>query len=91
MTPSASLETFLLHCGTFIGERLEAAPFQTFLILASVWISSDNPLLALKFQECQTSTAMSLVREHRCYGDSCRALDSNPEEEGLSHGVQNAT
>ncbi|KAJ5969400.1 hypothetical protein N7501_005648 [Penicillium viridicatum] len=47
MAPSASLETFLLHCGTFIGERLEAAPFQTFLVLASVWILSIPALVLL--------------------------------------------
>ncbi|KAK4870557.1 hypothetical protein LT330_004905 [Penicillium expansum] len=40
MAPSSSLETFLLHFGSFLGERLETAPFQTFLVLASIWILS---------------------------------------------------
>ncbi|KAJ5817734.1 hypothetical protein N7447_007742 [Penicillium robsamsonii] len=40
MAPSVSLTTFLLHCSAFIGERLDAAPFQTFLILASIWMLS---------------------------------------------------
>ncbi|KAF9252991.1 hypothetical protein DTO013E5_622 [Penicillium roqueforti] len=44
---SASLKTSLLNCGTLISERLEAAPFQTFLLLASVWILSIPTLVFL--------------------------------------------
>ena len=47
MALSASFKTSLLQCGAFISERLEAAPFQTFLVLASVWILSIPTLVFL--------------------------------------------
>ncbi|KAJ5401914.1 uncharacterized protein N7487_007810 [Penicillium crustosum] len=73
MAPSASLETFLLHCGTFIGERLEAAPFQTFLVLASVWILSIPAFVLLITRYSSLFNSKNAKPQLRCR--SCGSTD----------------
>ncbi|KAJ5496790.1 hypothetical protein N7463_008777 [Penicillium fimorum] len=68
MAPSASPATFLLHCSTFIGERLETAPFQTFLILASIWMFSipTSVFLMTRYWPFNFKNAKSQLRCRSC-------------------------
>ncbi|KAJ5932306.1 hypothetical protein N7516_006795 [Penicillium verrucosum] len=73
MAPPASLETFLVHCGTLIGERLEAAPFQTFLVLASVWIFSIPAFIFLITRYSSLFNSKNAKPQLRCR--SCGSTD----------------
>ncbi|KAJ5952201.1 uncharacterized protein N7479_010614 [Penicillium vulpinum] len=73
MVSSASLKTFLLHCGAFIGERLETAPFQTFLILASIWMLSIPAMVFLTTRYLPLFNSQIAKPQLRCR--SCGSTD----------------
>lgn len=82
MALSASLKTFLLYCGTFIGERLEAAPFQTFLILASAWILSIPAIVFLMTRYSPSFNSKNGKPQLRCR--SCGSTEVSEIPAGTS-------
>ncbi|KAJ5177888.1 uncharacterized protein N7500_000587 [Penicillium coprophilum] len=82
MALSASFKTFLLHCSTSIGQRLEAAPFQTFLILASIWMLSIPTIVFLMTRFWPSFNSKHANPQLRCR--SCGSTDVTETPAGTS-------